>query len=209
MPVAQEFAQVRPNLAIWQTHDKTAKADLFSSALTVQDGVFVIDPIEIADHPLDQLIGTHPIAGIIVTNGNHFRSADTYIRRFSVPLFAHRNSLPKRAPPGFIEIGDGSRIGNELEVIMIEGAGPGEVALYHAGDNGTLIVGDALINFEPYGLALLPEKYCENIKQMRESLRKLFRYDAERILFAHGMPILSGVTARLRQLFDVDVASMH
>ena len=209
MPVAQEFAQVRPNLAIWQTYDKTAKADLFSSALTVHDGVFVIDPIEIADHPLDQLIGTRPIAGIIVTNGNHFRSADTYMSRFSVPLFAHRNSLPKRAPPGFIEIGDGSRIGNELEVIMIEGAGPGEVALYHAGDNGTLIVGDALINFEPYGFALLPEKYCENIKQMRESLRKLFRYDAERLLFAHGLPILSEANARLRQLFDVDVASMH
>ena len=209
MPVAQEFAQVRPNLAVWQTYDKTAKADLFSSALTVQDGVFVIDPIEIANHPLDQLIGTRPIAGIIVTNGNHFRSTDTYIRRFSVPLFAHRNSLPKRAPPGFIEISDGSRIGNELEVIMIEGAGPGEVALYHAGDNGTLIVGDALINFEPYGFALLPEKYCKNIKQMRESLRKLLRYDAERILFAHGMPILSEANARLRQLFDVDLASMH
>lgn len=209
MPVAQEFAQVRPNLAVWQTYDKTAKADLFSSALIVQDGVFVIDPIEIADHPLDQLTGTRPIAGIIVTNSNHFRSADTYIRRFSVPLFAHRNSLPKRAPPDFIEISDGSRIGNELEVIVIEGAGPGEVALYHAGDNGTLIVGDALINFEPYGFALLPEKYCENIKQMRESLRKLLRYDAERILFAHGMPILSEANARLRQLFDVDLASMH
>jgi len=209
MPVAQEFAQVRPNLAIWQTYDKTAKADLFSSALIVQDGVFVIDPIEIADHPLDQLTRTRPIAGIIVTNGNHFRSADMYIRRFSVALFAHRNSLLKRAPPGFIEISDGSRIGNEIEVIMIEGAGPGEVALYHAGDNGTLIVGDALINFEPYGFALLPEKYCENIKQMRESLRKLFRYDAERILFAHGTPILSEANARLRQLFDVDLASMH
>ena len=209
MPVALEFAQLRPNLAIWQTYDKTAKADLFSSALTAQDGVFFVDPIEIADHPLDQLIGTRPIAGIIVTNGNHFRSADTYIRRFSVPLFAHRNSLPNKALSGFIEISDGSRIGNELEVIMIEGAAPGEVALYHAADNGTLIVGDALINFEPYGLALLPQKYCQNIKQMRESLRKLLRYDAERILFAHGMPILSGANARLRQLFDVYLDSMH
>jgi glyoxylase-like metal-dependent hydrolase (beta-lactamase superfamily II) len=209
MPVAPEFALVRPNLAIWQAYDKRAKADLFSSALTVPDGVFAIDPIEIADHPLDQLTGTRPIAGIIVTNGNHFRSADTYIRRFSVPLFAHRNSLPKRTAPGFIEISDGSRIGNELEVIAIEGAGPGEVALYHAADHGTLIVGDALINFEPYGFAFLPEKYCENIKQMRESLRKLLRYDAERILFAHGMPILSGANARLRQLFDVNLGSMY
>ena len=66
MPVAREFSQVRPNLAIWQTYDKTAKADLFSSALTVQDGVFVIDPIEIADHPLDQLTGMRPIVDMLI-----------------------------------------------------------------------------------------------------------------------------------------------
>jgi hypothetical protein len=40
---------------------------------------------------------------------------------------------------------------------------------------------------------------------MRESLRKLLDYNAERILFAHGMPILSRARGRLRQLLDVDL----
>lgn len=204
MPLALEFAQISPSLALWQTHDKTVKADLFSSAVTVAEQIFLIDPIEIADQALHELVGSHQITGLIITSGNHVRSADAYIRRFSVPLFAHRNSLADRAPSDLVEIKDGSRIADGLEVIGMEGAGPGEIALYHAADGGTFIIGDALINFEPYGFSFLPDKYCENKKRMRESVRKLLRFDAERILFAHGTPILSEASARLRQLLDGD-----
>ena len=103
------------------------------------------------------------------------------------------------------EVTEGTRIGDGLESITIEGAAPGEIALYHAADGGTLVVGDTLINFDPYGFTFLPDKYCEDPRQMRHSLRKLLRYNAERILFAHGMPILSGAHGRLRQLLDVDL----
>ena len=89
-------------------------------------------------------------------------------------------------------------------MIAIEGAGPGEIALYYPADNGTLILGDALINFEPYGFTFLPRKYCSNEKEMRQSLRKLLDYKAERMLFAHGMPILSGASERLRGLLGHD-----
>jgi len=51
---------------------------------------------------------------------------------------------------------NGAAIGGELEVIEIEGAVAGEIALYYASNGGTLIVGDALINFEPYSFSLLP-----------------------------------------------------
>jgi len=39
---------------------------------------------------------------------------------------------------------------------------------------------------------------------MRRSLHKLLSLSVERILFAHGIPIISGASTRLRQLFDVD-----
>ena len=83
-----------------------------------------------------------------------------------------------------------------------EGAVAGEIALYQPSNRGTLIVGDALINFEPHGFTFLPRKYCQNEKQMRHSLRQLVSRPAERILFAHGTPILSGATARLQQLLE-------
>jgi hypothetical protein len=37
---------------------------------------------------------------------------------------------------------------------------------------------------------------------MRRSLRKLLDHKADRMLFAHGMPILSDASERLRSLLD-------
>jgi hypothetical protein len=57
-----------------------------------------------------------------------------------------------------------------------------------------------LINFEPYGFVLLPAKYSSNFKLMRRSLSKLLDYSFERMLFAHGLPILSHARERLELL---------
>jgi glyoxylase-like metal-dependent hydrolase (beta-lactamase superfamily II) len=89
-------------------------------------------------------------------------------------------------------------------VIAIEGAAAGEIALHYVPDGGTFIIGDALIDFEPYGFTFLPGKYCTNEKEMRRSLAKLLDYKADRILFAHDTPILAHASDRLRGLLDSD-----
>ena len=63
-----------------------------------------------------------------------------------------------------------------------------------------MIMGDALINFEPYGFTFLPAKYCSNAKMMRRSLPKLLDYSFDRMLFAHGTPIVCGARQRLEEL---------
>jgi len=143
------------------------------------------------------------VSGVVVTNSNHLRSAGDYATKFEAPVFAQAESSPDKKFPCLIEIDDGQRIANQLEV-TIDGTPPGEIALYHSPNGGTLIVGDALINFEPYGFTFLPRKYCRNQKEMWRSLRKLLGLEVERMLFAHGTPLLSGVSARLRQLLDLD-----
>jgi hypothetical protein len=203
MAAAPDLDQIRPGIFIWQAYDGTVKADLCSTAIALKDGVFLVDPIPLHDDVLTQLVQQAPLAGIVVTNANHLRAADDYVGRFSIPLFASRESAV--SSPSHVEIADGDRIGNDLEVMSIDGAPPGEIALYHAADGGTLIIGDALINFDPYGFAFLPAKYCKNAKQMRASLRKLLRYKFERVLFAHGTPILSGADSQLRRLLDGDL----
>jgi glyoxylase-like metal-dependent hydrolase (beta-lactamase superfamily II) len=87
-----------------------------------------------------------------------------------------------------------------LLAIEIPGGPEGEAAIYDARDGGSLIVGDALINFEPYGFAFLPKKYCMDEKQMHRSLRRLLDYDFERMLFAHGTPIMQSARKKLEQL---------
>ena len=72
--------------------------------------------------------------------------------------------------------------------------------------SGTTNFGDALINFGAHGFSLLPAKYCSNPRRMRASLQTLSRLRFERMLFAHGTPILSGAAARLRNLLDPSAA---
>jgi glyoxylase-like metal-dependent hydrolase (beta-lactamase superfamily II) len=199
-----DFDQISPGLWVWQSYDASIKVDLFSSAILTTAGVYIVDPIPLPDSQLRELSEATKVAGIIVTNANHSRASSTYSDRFSVPILSDPLSFPDSKPARFTESKNGTAIGGELEVLEVAGAVDGEIALYQASNGGTLIVGDALINLEPYGFSLLPRKYCLNEKQMRSSLCKLLARPAERMLFAHGMPIVSGATARLRRLLDPD-----
>jgi len=204
MAIACELVQVAPSLLIWQCYDPALKADLFSTAITTCNGRFLVDPIPLTDAALGQLLNSDSVNGVIVTNCNHLRASAEFADRFSVPVFAHAETFPGQAFPG-TKVGDGSKICDELAVIGIEGAAEGEIVLHSTTNGGTLITGDALINFEPYGFTFLPRKYCSNEKEMRRSLRKLLTCKAERMLFAHGSPILSRAGERLQQLLDADL----
>lgn len=184
MLVAAELEPVTRGTWIWRLYDPAVKADLFSTAISTVRGIYLVDPVPLAADAISELNGQGTIAGIVVTNENHERAAEDFARQFQVPVYNR------------------SRIGPGLSAISIDGAPAGEIAVYCDEDGGTLIIGDALINFEPYGLALLPSKYCSNAKLMRKSLPKLLDYSFERMLFAHGAPILSGARQRLEQLLE-------
>jgi hypothetical protein len=202
---ASDFDRIAPYLALWHRYDPAVKAELYSTCLLTSDGACLIDPIPLESEALDELVGLVRVAGIIVTSSNHDRASSRFAEQFSVPIFAPSETFPDKTPRKFRSVANGDEICDELLVIAIEGAGPGEIALYYPADNGTLIVGDALINFEPYGFTFLPGKYCSDEKEMRQSLRKLSVCRAERMLFAHGMPILSGASDRLQRLLDGDL----
>ncbi|MDQ2919184.1 MAG: hypothetical protein M3R10_04820 [Verrucomicrobiota bacterium] len=170
------------------------KADLFSTAITVASGTFLIDPIELGDE--ESPIGA-AATGIVITNANHLRASADFSTRFSAPIYA----MPDADIASARELHDGDFLADELQVIAIEGAAPGEIAIFSARDQGLLIVGDALINFGSNGFTFLPAKYCSNPKRMRKALRRLLDLDFERMLFAHGTPIISKARDRLAALF--------
>ena len=202
MRPVSDFDRIASNIAIWHGYDSAVKAELYSTCLRTPGGTYFIDPIPLASEALYELIGSSCIAGIIVTNGNHHRASAKFAEKSSVPLFGRTEAFPNKAARELKRVTDGDEISEGLRAIGIEGAGDGEIALHYAPDGGTFIIGDALINFEPYGFTFLPAKYCSNQKQMRRSLRKLLAYKADRMLFAHGLPILSAASERLRGLLE-------
>ena len=180
-----ELTQIGPGLFVWQRYDPAVKAELFSTAL-ITSGVWLIDPIPIQPAALEPVLAISKIAGVIVTNTNHERASGEFAERFGVFIYGG-----SQAPPN-----------DEIRLIKIEGAAPDEIAIHSARDGGTLVMGDALIHMSSEGFTFLPTKYCTNHKLMRKSLRQLLDLPFERILFAHGLPIVSQARTRLENLLN-------
>jgi hypothetical protein len=200
MSRAQEIDEVSPGIFVWQTYDGKVKADLFSTALETNTGLYLVDPILLASKDLAGLGANRKAAGIFVTNVNHARAAGEFSNALSVAVYANQELRGTADFPEATWVQDGEALSQGLTVIGIDGGPAGESALHHADNGGTIVVGDALINFEPLGFALLPAKYCLDQKLMRRSLGKLLDFSFERMLFAHGTPILSGARARVEKL---------
>ena len=193
MARAAEFQPLTKSVAIWHALDPAIRTELFSTAVRTEQGVIAIDPIPLTKAAQLEFESFGRASAIAVTNCNHERAARDFAKRYSAPIFA-----PK-------ELGDGHAPSElsplySLDVIVVDGAAPGEFALHDTRDSGTLIVGDALINFDPYGFALLPEKYCINRKRMIGSLRRLLDLEFVRLLFAHGTPVTTRAKLRLELL---------
>lgn len=200
MPLAQEVDEVAPGILAWQMFDNKVKAELFSTALETPAGTFLVDPIPLESDGLASLRTRRKATGIFVTNANHLRATAEFAKIFSVPIYAH---VELRGSPDFPQstwVQDGEVFANGLTAVAIDGGPAGEMALYYNDTGGTMVLGDALINFEPHGFGLLPAKYCLDSKRMRRSLGKLLDYAFDRMLFAHGTPILSGGRERLEHL---------
>ena len=184
MLAAEELETVAPGLWIWQAYDPAVKADLFSTAIATKSGIYLVDPIPLRPKALCNLTNFGAVSGIVITNQNHTRACDQFAATFRTAVY------------------DPSTSEGDLTGIPIDGGPLGEMAVYCPSEGGTVIVGDALINSEPYGFALLPAKYCTNLKLMRASLPRLLDYSFTRILFAHGTPITSRARERLEELLQ-------
>jgi hypothetical protein len=185
MAVASEIETIVPELCLWRVYDPTVKADLYSTAITIGQCTYLIDPVPLTPDALAKL-SPNAVAGIVVTNENHQRAAPEFAAKFKVPIYS---AGPQPFPSG-------------VTAVQIEGAVAAEIAVHSDAAGGVVVIGDALINFEPYGFTFLPAKYCSNVKVMRHSLSKLLDYSFDRMFFAHGTPILTGARRRLEQLLE-------
>lgn len=193
MKPVPEYSTIRPGLFHWQGYEPAVRCDCSSTALVTDAGLIFIDPIPLKEEALKDLVAESfsAPAAVVLTSGNHQRESLALAKRFGIPVFASEDAGDDIIADQRFRSGD-SVAG--MESIALPGFGPGETAFLH---EGALIFGDALINLEPEGLRLLPEKYLGDKKQSLRSLMVLRKLQPQILLFAHGLPIIQSAAIRL------------
>jgi glyoxylase-like metal-dependent hydrolase (beta-lactamase superfamily II) len=197
---AAEFARLNDTLAHWSVYDPAVKCEVGCTALRTRSGWTVVDPVPLAPESWAELLAEAPLRAILLTNGNHVRDAVGLRARHQVPVVtaaATRKDIAELRP-------DVTLLPNELiygiTAIAIPGATAGETA-FHAHEARALMLGDAVINVSAEkGLEFLPDKYCQDARQNRESLRLLLPLDFDILTLAHGAPVVSRAKDKLTSL---------
>jgi hypothetical protein len=194
-----EYSTVRPGLFHWQGYKPEVKCDCSSTALVSEAGLIFIDPIPLADAALKDLVAESfsAPAAVVLTSGHHHRESLALAKRFGIPVFAPEDAGDDIIADQRFRSGDPVA---GMKSIALPGFGPGETAFLY---EGVLIFGDALINLEPEGLRLLPEKYREDKKQSLRSLSVLRDISPRALLFAHGNPVVENAARHLERCLDL------
>jgi glyoxylase-like metal-dependent hydrolase (beta-lactamase superfamily II) len=198
MAMAQTLQLIAEDLWFWEAYEEAVRAHLSSCAVRAESGLVIVDPIDLSPEGWTELTRLGPVAAVVLTNGNHARSASRFRTRLSVPILAHPDALGELEVPVDGVLSIEKRVGGSLEVLALPGGGPGEIALRDP--RGRLHLGDALVHLESTGLSVLPEKYCRDARQLALSLRALLGMRLDVLTFAHGQPILGQVSEKLSAL---------
>ncbi|MDX2080697.1 MAG: hypothetical protein SFU53_07920 [Terrimicrobiaceae bacterium] len=186
-----EFDRLARDVVIWHSYQAAVRAGCGSTAVRVQTGWVVFDPLPLEEVAWAALLGIAPVTAIVLTSGNHERASSDFARRSGSLVHAPAGARGEVRADVFHEA---DAIVHGFRSISLPGAGPGETAWT---DGSTLVIGDALINLD--GLALLPDKYCSDPKLLRRSLRVLLSETFERVTFAHGEPLVEQANDRLSE----------
>ena len=197
MVFADSLDLVVSGLWFWQVYDPEVRVDLSSSSVQTPEGLVLIDPVAVTSAVFAELEEKGKIAGIALTNGNHARSAALFRDCWKVPIFAHQDAVEELGLDVDVVVSPGETVCGVLEVVSLEGAGPGEIAYWNR-EQEHLHVGDALINLGETGLTPLPAKYCSNPRQLQRSLQRLKELPVRIATFAHGLPLVSKTAERIK-----------
>ena len=198
---ADEFQALSDTLYHWSVYDPAIKCEVGCTALKLDSGWVVIDPVPLAEAAWKELLAQAALRAILLTNGNHVRDAVSLREKHRVPVVTAadtRRDITELKP-------DVTLLPNELlygiTAVAIPGATPGETAFYSK--TGVMVLGDAVINTNPAtGLEFLPDKYCVDAEQNRASLRKLLSFDFHTLMMAHGAPVTTRAKEKLSALLN-------
>lgn len=199
-PVVEYSTVIPKKLFFWSAYDPVVKYECSCSAIVTKEGLLFIDPLPLTESAMAELLKeaeVRPVA-ILLTSGNHQRDSLSLAKKLSLPIYAPQEAQEEIQADRYFQP-EGKLFG--LQSLSLPGFALGETAFYdETGEEKMLILGDAITNGGPEGLLLLPKKYCEDQRLAMKSLEKIKTLVPTVLVTAHGLPVVTAVSAQLENL---------
>ncbi|WP_342376946.1 MBL fold metallo-hydrolase [Myxococcus stipitatus] len=202
---AKQVVELVPGLHHWTLNDSRlggARSEAY--AVVDDDGaVILIDPLPIDEAKLREL---GDVTAILLTAGNHQRSAWRFRQSFGAPVWAPENAYGLENTPDFFYVA-----GNTLPGGLIPFHTPGPVASMYTlwmqkHPRGVAFVSDLLVREGDGTPEFVPSEYQDEPLRTRQSVQRILDHLAVDIVcFAHGEPILSDGASALRRALREDL----
>ncbi len=200
---AKHLEEVVPGVYNWHVQDNRIGARSDAYAVVDRDGaVVLIDPLPI-DEKLLKPLGT--IAAIVLTAGNHQRSAWRLRTLFNVPVWAPENAHGlEEEPDNFYTSGDSLPGG----LSALHTPGPAEVMYtlwLQQHPRGIVFISDLLTHEGDGRPEFVPSQYQDDPQRTRVSVQRVLDHlPVDTVCFAHGEPIVGTGKAALRLALQLD-----
>jgi hypothetical protein len=204
--------EILPGILHWTAFHEGIGADV--SSYYVASAGALIDPMLPGSgsttrtrQELDRLAAEPRPEYILLTNRHHLRHSEQFVEAFGCRVMCHEAGLHEFRDGPEVE---GFRFGDvvapgitaqDLDAICDE-----ETALHIDSREGILAFADGLIRSDGE-LGFVPDRYMgddpEQVKRdLREALGRLLELRFDSLFFAHGLPMLGGGKAALRQFIE-------
>lgn len=202
---ARKTVEVVPGVHRWHVHDERIGGGSDAHAVVDTDGtVVLIDPLPIDEAQLQKL---GKVSAIILTAGNHQRSAWRFRKAFGVPVWAPENAYGlEEAADNLYTNGDSLPGG----LVAYHTPGPAEsmFALWMPHPRAVLFISDLLTHEDHGRPRFVPSQYQDDPMRTRVSVQRILDHlPLNTVCFAHGAPIVGAAESALRLALELDTES--
>ncbi|GEL74562.1 hypothetical protein MVI01_63460 [Myxococcus virescens] len=204
---AKRTSELVPGVHHWTLSDDRiggARSDAY--AVVDTDGaVVLIDPLPIDEEALRKLGN---ISAIVLTAGNHQRSAWRLRKAFKVPVWAPEGAQSLEEQPDFFYVAGDTLPGG---LISFHTPGPTE-AMYtlwmQQHPRAVAFISDLLTHEDGETPDFIPSEYQDEPLRTRHSVQRILDHlPVETLCFSHGAPILRDGARALRLALEEDMES--
>lgn len=204
---ARQVVEVVPGVHHWTLSDDRiggTRSDAY--AVVDEDGaVVLIDPLPVDEAALRKL---GKVSAIVLTAGNHQRSAWRFRKAFGVPVWAPEGAHGLEESPDFFYVA-----GDTLPAGLVSFHTPGPTrAMYtlwmQQHPRSVVFISDLLTHEGGGTPEFVPSEYQDEPMRTRHSVQRILDHlPVQTVCFAHGEPIIGIGAAALRRALEEDMDS--